>query len=170
MLSRITFLFLVCCLISVSAHAEFYQYTDKNGNLRFTDNIGDIPAAQRPGVKRYKELKPDVLPDKNLTPDVTGAHDKQAGQSAKGTVSIDRKAAALSKEKADLDQQFAALRAEKEALSKRPGKDAAPDAVKAYTKKVEELNKRIKVYEQKRAAFGKKVGAFEAMVKASRKK
>lgn len=37
------------------AHAEFYKYVDENGNVVFTDNIGNIPENQRSKVKALKE-------------------------------------------------------------------------------------------------------------------
>ena len=34
-------------MFSVSAAAEFYKYVDEEGNTRFTDDINQVPEAQR---------------------------------------------------------------------------------------------------------------------------
>ena len=51
----------VLILIAISfalvtqANADFYKYVDENGNVVFTDNIGNIPENQRSKVNTFKE-------------------------------------------------------------------------------------------------------------------
>ena len=47
---------MILCL-PASSSAEFYKYRDANGNLRFTDNLAEVPPDQRPEVDRYKQVE-----------------------------------------------------------------------------------------------------------------
>ena len=38
-------------LFSAGAGAEIYKYTDEEGNLRFTDDINQVPEAQRTNIR-----------------------------------------------------------------------------------------------------------------------
>jgi hypothetical protein len=40
-------------LFSVNASAEFYKYTDEDGNVRFTDDINQVPEEQRSKIRSY---------------------------------------------------------------------------------------------------------------------
>jgi hypothetical protein len=52
--------FILSCLIIAawcfSAHAEYYQYVDKDGVLRFTDEISDVPSSQRPHMTTHESI------------------------------------------------------------------------------------------------------------------
>jgi hypothetical protein len=48
-------LFLICMWLPSSVLAEYYQYRDQNGVLRFTDNLADVPEDQRQQIERYSE-------------------------------------------------------------------------------------------------------------------
>jgi hypothetical protein len=50
-------LLIVFAFISMPALAEYYQYTDKNGNISFTDNISDVPPDQRTNAKSFKSVQ-----------------------------------------------------------------------------------------------------------------
>ena len=53
---------LAVLLLANPVLGEFYKYRDRNGVLRFTDNLADVPVDQRPDAQSYKE------PDDYLTP------------------------------------------------------------------------------------------------------
>lgn len=41
---------------------EFYQYTDQNGNLAFTDDMSKVPEDQQPGVETFNAVENDSEP------------------------------------------------------------------------------------------------------------
>jgi len=54
-------LFLICMLLPSSVLAEYYQYRDQNGVLRFTDNLADVPEDQRQQIESYTESEEFVM-------------------------------------------------------------------------------------------------------------
>lgn len=145
------FLILICFFIASPVFAEFYQYTDASGNLRFTDNIADVPAGQRSQIKRYHELKPDVQP---VQQEASGGKSVGAGEKPVKTTE------GLTAEKVELDKEYGRLQIDKDALSKMPAKDASPVEIMAYKKQVDDLNQRINAYEKKRKTFQEKLDAM----------
>lgn len=69
--------------LATSSFSEYYEYTDKNGEIIFTDDLGSIPENQRSKVKEFKEQKhsPPFTPPKNTnttnTPD-TGLNNQKS--------------------------------------------------------------------------------------------
>ncbi len=63
---------LIIVLVSLAfltqANAEYYRYTDENGNVVFTDNAANIPENQRSKVKPIKEQQdaPSKSDEKNM--------------------------------------------------------------------------------------------------------
>ena len=49
------FIIITFLMFSVSASAEFYKYVDDEGNVRFTDDINQVPEAQRAKIRSYIE-------------------------------------------------------------------------------------------------------------------
>ena len=54
-------------MFSVSAAAEFYKYVDEDGNVRFTDDINQVPAAQRAKIHSYVESVSEDPPEQEAT-------------------------------------------------------------------------------------------------------
>ncbi len=48
---------LVIVFVSTTATAEFYQYTDKNGNLVFTDDLSRVPENLRENTKKFNSIQ-----------------------------------------------------------------------------------------------------------------
>ncbi|MBE9582728.1 MAG: DUF4124 domain-containing protein, partial [Proteobacteria bacterium] len=46
---------LILTIFPALASAEFYKYVDKNGSVRFTDNLANVPADQRSQVDEYED-------------------------------------------------------------------------------------------------------------------
>ncbi len=61
MTRRALFLFLAGLFFGISAHAEFYKYTDRSGRTYYVDDIWKVPEEYRGQVGRYRE-KFDHLP------------------------------------------------------------------------------------------------------------
>ena len=181
-------LFLICMWLPSSVLAEYYQYRDQNGVLRFTDNLADVPEDQREQIERYTESETFVITeDESLESlqdtsvqeetgeDMEGAYQSEengedmddADQSEETETGRDDNLAQLKKlnqMKAALDEEFAELMEEKQVLLqyKDSKKNISMKEAKAYQKKVTLLNQRITDFEERRQAYKKEADAFNA--------
>jgi len=158
---RCLLLMLITIGLSTPVFAEFYQYTDQSGVLRFTDDLTQVPEDQRSKVKKYLE------PDDSLTPEQraqkaldarqeTVAEEKLEISGGEYLVEFER----LDKKKTGLDQRYTELTKERNDLAKVKEAIASEAELKAYNEKISSLNKRITAFEKEREAFSKEVDAF----------
>jgi len=166
MLFRSVLIVVIIIGLSTPAIAEFYQYTDESGVLRFTDDLAQVPEDQRPKVKKYLE------PDDSLTPEQRAqkaldarqepaAEEKVESLGNRYLAEFDR----LDKKKAGLDQRYNELAKEKNGLTKVKEEISSETELKAYNEKIVSLNKRITAFEKEREAFSKEVDAFNERFK-----
>ncbi len=181
-------LFLICMLLPSSVLAEYYQYRDQNGVLRFTDNLADVPEDQRQQIKSYTESEVFVMTEEESLEylqdtsvqeetgeDMEGAYQSEengedmddADQSEETETGRDDSLAQLKKlnqMKAALDEEFAELMEEKQVLLqyKDSKKNMSIKEAKAYQKKVTLLNQRITDFEERRQTYKKEADAFNA--------
>ena len=181
-------LFLICMLLPSSVLAEYYQYRDQNGVLRFTDNLADVPEDQRQQIMSYTESETFVMTEEESLEyfqdtsvqeetgeDMEGAYQSEetgedmesANQSEEAETGRDDNLAQLKKlnqMKAALDEEFAELMEEKQVLLqyKDSKKNMSVKEAKAYQKKVTLLNQRITDFEERRQAYKKEADAFNA--------
>lgn len=168
-------LFLICMWLPSSVLAEYYQYRDQNGVLRFTDNLADVPEDQRQQIESYTESEdyvmteeesPEYLQDTSVQEE-TGEDMVGADQDEETETIRDDNLAQLKKlnqMKAALDEEFAELMEEKQALLqyKESKKNISIKEAKDYQKKVTLLNQRITDFEERRQAYKKEADAFNA--------
>ena len=181
-------LFLICMWLPSSVLAEYYQYRDQNGVLRFTDNLADIPEDQRQQIESYTESEDFVMTEEESLEylqdtsvqeetgeDMEGAYQSEengedmddADQSEETETGRDDNLVQLKKlnqMKAALDEEFAELMEEKQVLLqyKDSKKNMSIKEAKAYQKKVTLLNQRITDFEERRQAYKKEADAFNA--------
>lgn len=158
---------------ATAAFCEYYQYTDRNGVLRFTDNLASVPPDQRPDVKTHQSVESQpvqtttgsAVKAKASLP--TAAVQKET-ESSVGTW-LERNAQRkleLDQMQADLKATFEALQTERSALgAKAPTKGATFEEKVAYTEKVEALNAKIASYEEQLDAYNEKVNAYNSQLK-----
>ena len=181
-------LFLICMWLPSSVLAEYYQYRDQNGVLRFTDNLADVPEDQRQQIESYTESEEfvkteeesleylqDTSVQEETGEDMEGADQSEetgedmegADQSEEAETGRDDNLAQLKKlnqMKAALDEEFAVLMEEKQILLqyKESKKNLSMQEARAYQKKVTLLNQRITDFEERRQAYKKEADAFNA--------
>lgn len=169
-------LVLICLWLPSSVLAEYYQYRDQNGVLRFTDNLADVPEDQRQQIETYTESEdfvttdeesPEYLQDTTVQEVAGEDMDEGATLSEEATPSQDDKLAQLKKlnqMKAALDEEFAVLMEEKQALLqyKESKKNMSMKEARAYQKKVTQLNQRITDFEERRQEYKKEADVFNA--------
>ncbi len=160
---RSVLIVLIAIALSTPALAEFYQYTDQSGVLRFTDDLTQVPEDQRPTVKKYLE------PDDSLTPEQRAqkaldarrepaAEEKLEISGGEHLVEFER----LDKKKAGLDQRYTELIKERNDLARVKEEISSEAELTAYNEKINSLNKRITAFEAEREVFSKEVDAFNA--------
>jgi len=163
----ILFLLPIFLLISGTAFAEFYKYTDQNGNVRFTDDLGKVPEDQRPNATSYESSKSSVpgpaSKKESETDQVSAGSDANANTTDNSTdEQIKSKKDALSKEYQSLMEEKAGLDAEwngaKTTLEKHQ-----------INQKRNELNKKITQYEEKRKTLNAEIEAHNASINKDKK-
>ena len=172
------FLLLILIAFSMPASAEFYKYVDRDGHVRYTDDLSMVPEDQRPNVKKYVESK-------SRTSEIQGETPKEGTGQSPGTSAepgnqetedelmemkhrLDEKKVALEKEREGLEKEKAAIDREQEELtsSKRykmeRGKQSPQtrNKIKEINSRVAALNDKLKVFEQNRAAYETDEAAF----------
>lgn len=169
---------LLISLMSAPVCAEFYRYKDKDGVLRYTDNLAEVPEDQQPAT--YKEMA-DFLPPEGQQKE--SSSESASGQEKKSTVEEKTEAApetageesdppALREEekqfaekRAELEKEYAGLVTERKTLAKEKDTTNSTESRKAYNGKVIKLNEKIEAYEKKRDEFQKEIEAFNAKMK-----
>ena len=157
----VRFYFLLALLFFVQPlFAEYYRYTDDNGVVCFTDNLADVPVAQRTGDNVYEEIKSsrsDEDGQKKESVLLEAVPQEKEGVKEIGVLS---KMQELNKEKEILDNMYEQLVTKKQALKKEKASLSNSVTSKAYQDKVIKLNQEISDFENRRQAFEEKVKSF----------
>ncbi|MDM8541347.1 DUF4124 domain-containing protein [Desulfococcaceae bacterium HSG9] len=163
---KIVFLFaLVLMFLPSQGYAESYKYKDSNGVSHYTDNLHEVPEAQRPNVEIIKEADDALTPAQRYRKQQRERAARLKAQKRSGETYVKKKKPAysarqlaqLKKKKVALEQERTALVKEQQALFKFNIKLADETRIKAHKRKVVKLNKRIRAYENKRQLFELKV-------------
>lgn len=166
MLSIIILLF-----AALAVAGEYYQYTDENGKLRFTDDISNVPKAQREDLKKFKATtsKEKIVEttqaqdNKNIEADTTAKNDIKASSEVNTNSgdTFQEQAEKLNAMQDNLNKMRISLEKEREAVqASAPKRGASNDERIKYAERVDALNSRIAHYEKELKAFGEKVNAF----------
>jgi len=155
-------IFLLSIGLSQSVLAEFYQYTDENGVIRFTDSYVDVPLNQRKKVKRFEE------PDDRLTSEQIAERERlrkeQADKAAAELKTEERLKLrkSLNQRKVTLDRETEQLAKEQKALEKEKETVSMSDfaQAKAYRDKVTNFNQRLVEHQQRQKDFNAQVETF----------
>ena len=132
-------------LFSVNASAEFYKYTDEDGNVRFTDDINQVPEEQRSKIRSYVESQSEEVPEQETTQESPEKSEQQANvpdssedEAAEG--SLEELKSRIDAIKEEVEQAYAALLKEKEQLSEDKKKVKTREQVENYNKRIESYN------------------------------
>jgi hypothetical protein len=145
-------------LFPISTYAEIYRYTDQNGVLRFTDNIGTIPENQRKDALNCSGRDNTSKPEKQGQDALE--HRTEINKFRENPPSADQ----LDKIKAELDKEKAKLKKHLEAFSKERVILSTQTTSKDYKEKVKDFNGRLADYEKQRRLFQKKLDAYNAKI------
>lgn len=146
------FIGLICLLSLVTtvsaAGSDIYRYTDRHGNVIYTDDINKVPDAQRAhaGVSEDESPMPPG-PEASAAPPQSGSVSKDAMEALK--VEKDR----LEALKSILKQEYNSLVEENARLKAAQKTAVTPGQRKAYNKEVVNFNARFQAYKEKEAAY-----------------
>ena len=153
-------------LLTVSAGAELYEYTDQSGVTHYTNNPASIPEKYRSRAQSTPETS--AAPSKNKADDTVqqekGKTAKKGPAPEKSEKALTEKRDQLIQKKEALDQRFENLMQEKEKLAAQREKLSKDSEIKAYNKKVQALNQKIKNYQQKEQALKAEIQAYNKKI------
>lgn len=157
------------------AWGEYYQYTDKDGTVRFTDDASMIPEEKQIDVKTFESIQSpepeeerveeEPAPGEESMEETTDAASNEtledAADETATTKGVDQKEEdELNAMREELHKTFAELEAEKAAIGPPPPKSAKSGVKADYTYRITELNRKIDDYQALSEEFDKKVKAF----------
>lgn len=154
-------------LLCSAAFGEYYEYTDKDGTVRFTDDPSMIPKDQQ-DLKTFESIRSEPREDQDMTGEEASPEADDAGMDAdkdKATTSTSenlQKQNELNAIRIELRQEFDALQAEKNAIGPPPPRNARTVERNEYNDKVTELNRKIDEYQKRNQEFDEKVKAYKA--------
>ncbi len=151
-------------------HAEIYRYVDPSGTIRFTDNLMEVPEAQRKhtqllpetGEQRTSRPAPPQEPKSDATPWPATSPQTLPKTSHDSSTATDilEEAERLNQERAELDQEFLELVREQSRLANQRPTVRDVETMTRYNEQVTTLNQRTDAYETRRQAFQQKVDDF----------
>jgi hypothetical protein len=145
-------------LFPISAYAEVYRYTDQNGVLRFTDNIGNVPENQRKDALNYSGRDNTSKPEKQVQDALE--HGTKINRFGEDRPLADQ----LTNVKAELDKEHAKLMKHLENFSNEREVLSTQTTSKDYKEKVKYFHERLADYEKRRKLLQKKLDAYNAKI------
>ena len=152
MMNRIVTILLVLLVLPMLVSAEIYKYRDQNGVLRFTDNLTEVPLAQRKNIEQYKEIK---------TAPSVAEQSTALQEDVKDPKIIEKE---LTDEKGVLDNEYSQLMEMRNSLEAGT-QPSTPEEIAAHEQKVKNYNAKLKIYEVKQKAFREKVAEYQKAAK-----
>jgi hypothetical protein len=143
-----------CALIFIFFHctasAEFYQYTDPDGNLIFTDDLSRIPVNQRSNIKILDSVQPvGNLSESDI--DTYGSK-KESGKKRADPVAMQRE---------KLERDYLRLQQARKRMLEEKDQVKTLEQQQAYNEKVNLLNQQIDLFSQQIDTFNKSVSAYK---------
>jgi hypothetical protein len=175
MTRKLIFVIVLCLSMTIPASAEFYKYYDPDGNLRFTDDINQVPPDQRQSVKTYSEVEseseeqasPGATPPAALQ-DETAADEVETSEGQ--PFDYEQRIKELDATKLELANEYKALMEENARLAELKKTVKTPEQVKQYNEGVKALNQKLKEHDRKRKAFFSAVEEYNAKVDSQNKR
>jgi len=170
------FIIISFLMFSVSAAAEFYKYVDEEGNTRFTDDINQVPEAQRAKIRSYIESVSEDPSEQEATQENQADQTDQADQAAADQQanfpdlsgdeqeSFEDAKNRIEKIKSEIDQEYTALLKEKKQLAQEKEQAKTRKQIIEFNKKVESMNKRVRAYEEKGKAYQAQIDAYNKRI------
>ena len=150
-MNRIITMLLVLMILPALVSAEIYKYRDQNGVLRFTDNLAEVPVAQRENIEQYQEIKTTADTAEQAPAKIS---EKEAVQDARAAEKE------LTDEKGVLDNEYSQLMEMRKSIE-AASQPNTPEEIAAHKKKIQDYNIQLNIYEVKLKGFREKLEAYK---------
>jgi hypothetical protein len=160
-------------LFSVSASAEFYKYTDEDGNIRFTDDINLVPEDQRSKIRSYVESESEENTEQEATQENQQQSEQQTNfpnlsEDEPEEGSIEELKSRIETIQQEIDQEYGALLKEKEQLAQDKKKVKTREQVESYNKRIESYNLRGQDFMKKQKERDTLIDDYNARIKINK--
>lgn len=142
------------------AVAEFYRYRDKNGNIRYTDDLSKVPEDQQTQVKSYEESKSAPIRRPASESNLPKLSRKEKLQ----RINVKEHDKQIAKQKEALDREYEALMKEKAELAKEKKQAKNLNQIKKYNNKLAKHNEKMRQWDKKRMAYNAEADAYNARI------
>lgn len=168
---------IVVMVFAGPASAEFYKYLNKQGEVRFTDDINQVPQDQRAAARSYPESQAGDTSaagkssaDKEEKPAGPEPPAASAAAGSEGEDPIEGTRARLDAQKKEVEAEYQALVKEKDRLAKQKEAPKTREEINAYNKAVEAFNQRAEGFEKKNTDLRKLAEGYNALVNEANSK
>jgi len=153
-------------LLAFPAAAEFYKYRDAQGNVHFTDDLSQVPEAQRPKAESYIDYRgvPQEQPASSKEEAAPAAGESSPKDSLQQGMDLEAARVRLTEIKANLDKAYYALVGEKKNLEEEKPQIRNQAQLNDYNDKVTKLNEKMAAYEERRKTYDVELKAYNARV------
>ena len=171
-LAQLCFIIALTLLMSTTGYSEFYKYTDKDGIVRYTDDLSVIPENQRSDLQTFESSENQggerESPTKNQSYSAEGQTTGITSSAKKGhqpnknleSSTKQKKSEELDAMRKKLRQTYKEINAKRKALGDPPPHNAKSGVKAEYIRKSEALNKQIKEYNKLQNEFDQKVKEY----------
>ena len=150
---------LVIIFMSTPVLGEFYRYLDESGNVKYTDDLGQVPEEQRPTAKTYIESR--GIPEEKT--DISAIEETEPIQDSTAELNLIK--IQLDKETLELKKEYEAMMKDQKALSEEQKKAKTRVLIQKHNKKVLAFNEKTAQYEKKRKALDERIVKYNSEVK-----
>lgn len=147
------------------ASAQFYKYKDADGNVRYTDDLSQVPPEQRETVPGYREDRAETAE----TPETPDAADPELPGTGNPIMELEGTRRELAERRQALEAQYEEIQEEQERLRNKPKITSNPALVRQHNQEMAALRERIMEYEADRARYEAEVRAYNAKLEAIQK-
>jgi hypothetical protein len=158
-------LVIIGLMLAASLHAQIYKYIDEEGRKRWTDDLSQVPIAQRTSVEQFEGVR-DVPQEPRIIQEQSKTAATPVTDQADDENELTRES--LMEEKSDLDNQYQLLLEERKQLEKmKSEKGDATDRME-LNKRISEYNAKTERYETQLNAYKEKIDAYKEKVMTTR--
>jgi len=162
-------------IFAETASAQFYRYVDRQGAVKYTDDINQVPEIQRARIRSYagsESPAADVKESSEKVEKNTSSGTVSAGASGTTAMaaepgnseSLESTKTRLEATKKQLDAEYQALFKDKEALAGEKDKLKTREQIEAHNQRVEDFNRRAGKYETESTLLRNQVDEYNARV------
>ena len=150
--------------------AEFYKYVDKDGVVRFTDDISQVPEDQRKNIDTFKSVEPPPALEEELGEEGGVADDGTPKKTVTQSGQLDARQQQLQVSIQELDTEYQGLMEEKAALEQELATIRTKPKMRVYNEKVRVLNEKLTDYSHRRTELENETNAYNEEAEARNEK